>query len=75
MALLTLEAGHQPCPWPAIEALLGDLLPGLTGVSCTASRRTYQCHLAAPGGPIPLCRELQARLAPEDIHFSIDLKP
>jgi hypothetical protein len=75
MALLTLETEHQPCPWPAIEALLEELLPGLEPLAHTESRRTYQCPLAAPGGTIPLFKELQARLAPADIHFFVELKP
>ncbi len=74
-ALLTLEAEQTPCPWSAIEKKLTGWLPGLTTISQDAAKRTYRVNLPDHRQPIALLQELQKILAPEEVHFFIDLTP
>ncbi len=76
MARLTLETEQFPCPWPTIEAKLGRCLSNMERVSQDQDKRSYRLRLPEQDEPlIALLQELQALLAPEDLHFFIDLNP
>lgn len=75
MALLTLETEQTPCHWSALETKLAGLLPTLEIVAQSEKKRSYSLIFADQGQPLAVLTELQALLAPEDIHFYIDLRP